>query len=228
MNTKNIDSTYPIRITKYSTISKAIKEDIDWLLFANRRLRGNYKLAIESVKQNGFSIFYFNTNIVDKRLVVESIKTNPEVFEYLPFKYKNNKNIVWLASKLSYSNFKHSSERIKNDLEFCSKMVKLDPYFVLNVNRKLWENSLIKNEVVKEKTLKFLFNQYFSLHGGKNKEDSSSNEIIDNQSKTTSTLSEQLTELKNEVSEYDNEVSKFNDTYGNKTSNNNKNKSKNK
>jgi hypothetical protein len=126
------------------------------LKYANKKLKNNKQIVLESVQNNGRALKYASNALKDDRqIVLEAAKCDPRALVYASKRIKNDKKIMWEAIRQDGRAFEYASNQIKSDKKFVLEALKSYPYSLLYADKNMMKNkdivlyffkSLKKNE----------------------------------------------------------------------------------
>ena len=114
-----------------------IKDNSDKYILIKNYLN-NEKIVIEAIKKN-IDMYEYISNNLKKNLNIINIATNINgyILKFLSYEFKNNKNIVLNCIKTNFNAIQFASNKIKNDEEFILKLIDYNPSIIMYISTNL-------------------------------------------------------------------------------------------
>lgn len=114
-----------------------IKDNSDKYILIKNYLN-NEKIVLEAIKKNVDMYEYISNNLKDNLDIINrAININGYILKFLSYEFRNNKNIVLNCIKTNFNAIQFASKKIKNDEEFILKLIDYKPSIIMYISTNL-------------------------------------------------------------------------------------------
>ena len=118
--------------------------------YASDRLKNDYNFILETVKINGCILEYVSKKFrCNREIVFEAVKNDSYALQFASKKLKGNREIVLIAIEKKVCVFKYVSNKLKSDKEIVLKVVKKEGMYLTYASKKLQDDEDVVLNAVK-------------------------------------------------------------------------------